>query len=141
MAVNVNPYLQFRGTAREAMEFYASVLGGEATFATFGEFGLNQRPEDADLVMHSQLVIEGRAFLMASDAPEGMALPESSSIAVALFGGSEDLAQMTRQWEQLSDGGTIVEPLVQAPWGDHFGMVTDRFGTFWMVNIGGDQQA
>ncbi|GMA30783.1 VOC family protein [Litorihabitans aurantiacus] len=140
MTINVNPYLQFRDTARAAMEFYADVFGGEATVSTFGDFGLAQDPADADKVMHSQLVIDGRAWLMASDTPASMSLPEASSVAVSLFGGSEDAEVLRAQWAKLIDGGHIVEDLVAAPWGDHFGMVTDRFGTFWMVNIGADPQ-
>lgn len=140
MTVNVNPYLQFRDTARAAMEFYADVFGGEATFSTFGEFGMAEDPAEAGKIMHSQLVIDGRAWLMAADTPASMALPESSSVAISLFGGPEDDAVIREQWAKLIDGGRITEELVAAPWGDVFGMTFDRFGTYWMVNIGGAPQ-
>ncbi len=140
MTVNVNPYLQFRDTARAAMEFYADVFGGESTFSTFGDFGMAQDPAEADRIMHSQLVIDGRAWLMAADTPASMELPEASSVAISLFGGPEDEAVMREQWAKLVDGGRITEDLVAAPWGDVFGMAYDRFGTYWMVNIGGAPQ-
>ncbi|PWD49369.1 hypothetical protein C8046_00145 [Serinibacter arcticus] len=140
MSINVNPYLQFRDTARAAMEFYVDVFGGEATFSTFGDFGMAQDPAEAEKIMHSQLVIDGTAWLMAADSPASMPLPEASSVAVALFGGPEDEAVMRQQWAKLTDGGRITEDLVMAPWGDHFGMTFDRFGTYWMVNIAGTPQ-
>ncbi|WP_454295508.1 VOC family protein [Salana multivorans] len=141
MTVAVAPYLQFRDTARQAMEFYQQVLGGEATFSTLGESGMAQDPAEADKIMHSQLVKDGVAILMAADTPSSMdPPPATSSVAVSLFGGSEDAEEMHRQWDLLAEGAThVVEPLTRAPWGDEFGMVVDRFGTFWMVNIGGDQ--
>jgi len=140
MTVNVNPYLQFRDTARAAMEFYADVFGGESTFSTYAEFGMAQDPSEADKIMHSQLVIDGRAWLMAADTPASMELAESSSVAISLFGGHEDEAVIRGQWSKLIDGGRITEDLVAAPWGDYFGMTFDRFGTYWMVNIGGAPQ-
>lgn len=139
MSINLNPYLQFRGTARAAMEFYQDVFGGEATFSTYAEFGMGEAGE-ADQIMHSQLEIDGRAWLMAADAPAAMPLAESSSIAISLFGGHEDEAVIREQWAKLIDGGRITEDLVAAPWGDVFGMTFDRFGTYWMVNIGGAPQ-
>lgn len=137
MTINVNPYMQFKGNAREAMEFYHDVLGGELGLTTFGEFGMGG-PEQADLVMHSQLEIDGRAWLMGSDWVDGMDMPEPLAANVSLFGGVEDSETMKGQWAKLADGGTVVMPLEPAPWGDTFGMVVDKFGTFWQVNIGGD---
>ena len=138
MSKNLNPYLSFSGNAREAMEFYRNVLGGELTISTFAEFGMAEGPQ-ADQVMHSQLVIDGRAWLMGSDAPEGMGLPAPSAANVALFGGPEDEELLRGQYERLSEGGQVLEPLALAPWGDTFGITVDRFGTLWQVNIAGQQ--
>ncbi|ROR95574.1 PhnB protein [Salana multivorans] len=140
MTIAVAPYLQFRSNAREAMTYYRSVLGGEVGFSTFGEFGMTEDPAEADQVMHSQIVKDGVAVLMGADTPASMELPERSSIAVSLFGGAEDAEEMHRQWALLSDGAqAILEDLTKAPWGDEFGMLLDRYGTFWMVNIGSAQ--
>lgn len=143
MTINVNPYLQFPGTAKAAMEFYAQVFQVElGDVATYGAFGLAENPADADRVMHSQLVKDGHAFLMAADLPAGtpgqQGVPTS---AVSLFGGVEDAEELHRRWDLLAeDAQQVVEPLARAPWGDEFGMVVDKFGTYWMVNIGGDAQ-
>lgn len=139
MSINVNPYLQFPGTAREAMEFYASVLGGNLDLATLGDFGMAEG-EAASNVMHSQLVIDDRAFLMGADRMEGDPAPEGPVGTVALFGGVEDAEEMEKRWNALAEGATILENLAQAPWGDRFGMLIDRYNVFWMVNIGGQPQ-
>ncbi|MFS0703645.1 VOC family protein [Cellulomonas sp. 179-A 9B4 NHS] len=135
MAVVLNPYLGFRGQAREALDFYASVLGGAPTISTYGENGM-----EGDGVMHGQLDVPGGLTLMASDAPPDMQVPTESSVAISLSGGAEDGDTLRRWYEGLSAGGSNVLPLDQAPWGDWFGMFTDRFGTNWMVNIAGAPQ-
>ncbi|GEN79543.1 VOC family protein [Actinotalea fermentans] len=138
MTARLNAYLGFIDTAREAMEFYASVFGGEPTFRTFAEFGMGDPAEGAK-IMHSELETPSGFVLMCSDAPAGMAGPTGSSISLCLNSGPEDDAELRGYWDRLSDGGTVEEPLVTAPWGDTFGMCTDRFGTRWMVSIGTGQ--
>ncbi|HEX5561567.1 MAG TPA: VOC family protein [Nocardioidaceae bacterium] len=134
MSVVLNPYLSFRDNARAAMEFYQSVFGGELTVSTFAELGGAQDPSEADLVMHAQLSTE-HLTLMGSDTPSRMELPERSSISVSLSG--DDDATLRGYWDRLCEDGTVSMPLEKAPWGDSFGMCTDRFGTAWLVNISG----
>jgi len=135
MPTHLNPYLSFRDNAREAMEFYHSVFGGELNVSTFGEFGASDDPAEKDKVMHAQLESPNGLILMGADTPASMDYTEGSSISVSLSG--EDEAELTGYYEKLSAGGTIVEPLSQAPWGDSFGMFADRFGVNWLVNIAG----
>ena len=132
----LNPYLGFKGRARDAMEFYRSVFGGDLRLTTFGEFGA---PEgvDADQVMHAQLETPAGFTLMASDTPPGMDYTApNSTMTVSLSGDDQDLRGY---WEKLADGGTVTMPLEKQMWGDEFGMCVDRFGTPWMVNIGQQQ--
>jgi PhnB protein len=135
MATRLNPYLGFRDNAREAMEFYHSVFGGELDLSTFGDFEATDDPSENDKIMHGQVTAPGGLVLMGADTPNSVEYHEGSSIAVSLSG--EDHAELTGYWEKLSDGGVVQEPLSQAPWGDSFGMCVDRFGTHWMVNIAG----
>ena len=138
--VTLNPYVNFTDNAREAMEFYQSVFGGELTTSTFAEFGAAQDPADADKVMHSQLE-SGSITLMGADTPSHVEFAgTNSNISISLSGGPDDDATLRGYWEKLADGGTISEPLEVAPCGDSFGMLTDRFGTSWLVNIGGAGQ-
>ena len=138
MTSRLNPYIAFNGTARDAMEFYRSVFGGELTVSTFGESGMPAGP-GADGVMHAQLETPAGFTLMASDMPpgseDGYSAP-NGTISVSLSGDDDDLHAY---WEKLADGGTVTMPLEKQMWGDEFGMCIDRFGVSWMVNIGQQQ--
>ena len=132
MASRLNPYIGFEGNARQAMELYKGVFGGDLTVSTFGEFGAENSP-DADKVMHSQLETDRGFTLMASDTPSEMGRTPGDNITISLSG--EDGGELRGYWEKLSDGGNVTMPLEKQMWGDEFGMVTDRFGIPWMVNI------
>lgn len=136
MTSRLNPYLSFRDNAREAMEHYQRVFGGDLRMNTFGEFG-NPDPQVADLIMHAQLETNQGFTLMASDTPPGMEFTPGTTMAVSLSG--DDADDLRRWWEQLADGGNVTMPLEKQMWGDEFGMCVDRFGTSWMVNIGQPQ--
>lgn len=140
MTSRLNPYISFGGNAREAMEFYRGVLGGELTVTTYAEGGMAPGPDNADKVMHSQLETPAGFTLMAGDAVAGTPGQAASGVQISLSGDAEADAELTGYFEKLASAGTIVEPLVSAPWGDKFGMVTDPFGILWMVNIAGEQQ-
>lgn len=130
----LSPYLNFRAQAREAMEFYRSVLGGELTVSTFGEYGVGGETE-ADGIMHGQLVTEDGLVLQGSDVPSSLGFEEGRRITVSLFGDASEAELLRHRFAGLSDGGEVTQPLEPAPWGDEFGMLTDRFGIGWMVNI------
>jgi PhnB protein len=132
MASTLNPYINFKDTAREAMEFYQAALGGELTISTFGDFGDKDAPE-ANLVMHSNLTTPSGFILMGSDTPPGMDASVSGGFAVSLSG--DDEAELRGYWDKLAAGGEVTVPLEKQMWGDTFGMVTDKFGIDWMVNI------
>lgn len=134
----LNPYLSFKDNARTAMEFYKTVFGGDLTVSTFGEGQMAQDPAEKDLVMHSQLVVPNGYWLMGSDTPAHMGAPNANG-TVSLSG--DDEASLKGYWDKLSAGGSIMMPLEKAPWGDSFGMLTDKFGISWMVNIGAAPQA
>jgi PhnB protein len=135
VTVRLNPYIGFDGEAREAMEFYKSVFGGELTTSTYAEGGMAGDPADNDKIMHSMLVAGAGLVLMGSDAPAGMPRDEGSRITVSLSG--DDETTLRGYWDGLMQGGSVTVPLERAPWGDSFGMCTDRYGINWMVNITG----
>ncbi len=135
MSVQLNPYLSFRDNAREAMEFYSTVFGGTLTVSTFKDFQASSDPSEDDLVMHSQLEGEHGVVFMASDTPSRMEYQPGSTFSMSLSGDDEGVL---RGWfDELADSGTVTMPLDKAPWGDLFGMVTDRFGITWLVNVSG----
>ncbi|MCX5046525.1 VOC family protein [Aldersonia sp. NBC_00410] len=134
MASRLNPYISFRDTARQAMEFYQSVFGGELAVNTFGEFGGGEGPL-ANLIMHSQLETDAGFTIMGADTPEEMPYDPGNNITVSLSG--DDAELLRGYWAKLSQGGTVTVPLEKQMWGDEFGQCTDKFGVPWMVNISG----
>ncbi|WP_432981747.1 VOC family protein [Dactylosporangium sp. CA-233914] len=132
MATRLNPYINFRGNARQAMEFYQSVFGGELRMNTFGEYGSDESVV-ADQIMHAQLETPAGYTLMASDTPANMPLNPGDHITISLSG--DDAEQLRGYWGKLSAGGKVSMPLEKQMWGDEFGSCTDQFGIQWMVNI------
>jgi PhnB protein len=133
MTVRLNPYLGFRDTAREAMEFYHSVFGGELTLTTFAEFDASPDPSEQDKIMHGMLETQDGLVLMGADTPNSMEYTPGGGFSVSLSG--DDDAALRSYWDALSGSGTVSVPLEKAPWGDTFGMCVDRFGVSWLVNI------
>jgi PhnB protein len=136
----LNPYLNFRGEAKEALEFYRSVFGGELTVSSFADLGMEDVPEaERGFVMHGQLETPAGFTLMASDVPSHMEyVVGTNQFSISLSGPSDDDAQLRGYWQKLGEGASITEPLATAPWGASFGMLTDRFGINWLVNISAD---
>jgi PhnB protein len=133
MPAIMNPYLSFRDQAAEALAFYQGIFGGEVETTSYGEGGMSQDPTEADKVMHGLLTSGAGFVLMASDTPASMGVPSGSAISLSLSGDEEPV--LRGWWDALTADGTIVLPLETAPWGDQFGMCTDRYGIDWMVSI------
>jgi len=137
MSSKLNPYISFKDNARQALEFYYSVFGGKLTMNTFKDFQASQNPAEENLIMHGQLDTENGFTLMAADTPSYMTYEPGKNISISLSGENE--AELRGYYQKLSAGGTIAQPLEKAPWGDTFGMFTDKFGIDWMVNIAGQK--
>jgi PhnB protein len=128
----LNPYISFSDQARQALEFYRGVFGGELSLNTFGESGMDAGP-DGDKIMHGQLETPAGYTLMVSDTPAGMERTVGSHMSISLSGDDGD--ELRGYFQKLADGGTVTMPLEKQMWGDEFGMCVDPFGVAWMVNI------
>ncbi len=136
MTIGLVPNLQFDGKAREAVEFYHRVFGGELGLMTFEQGMGDTDPATSGRVMHSSLYLDRGVHLMVSDVPPGMERDTNGTLSLSsddAAGG--DAEQLTSWWELLQEDAVVTMPLEQAPWGDHFGQLTDKFGVKWMVNI------
>ena len=136
MPSRLNPYISFDGTAREAMDFYRDVFGGELSVMTFGQMG-DPSAAGADKIMHGMLETDSGLTLMGADTPPGTEHNPGNNIAVSLSGDDGD--ELRGYWQRLSSDGNVTVPLEKQMWGDEFGMCVDRFGIAWMVNIGQPQ--
>jgi PhnB protein len=131
--MRVNPYLTFNGNCEEAFKFYAKVLNAKID-AMLPHAGTpaeeHVSPEWRNKIMHACMSI-GDTKLMASDAPSEH-FDESKGISVALH--PKTPAEAERIFSALSEGGTVKMPIQETFWATRFGMLTDRFGTPWMIN-------
>jgi len=131
MASRLNPYLNFNGNARQALEFYTGVFGGNLTLSTFADFG--RTDSDADKIMHGQLDTEAGYTIMAADIPSEMGTSPMAGFSVSLSG--DDADALRGYWDKLSASGTATMPMQKQVWGDEFGMCVDKFGVSWLVDI------
>jgi PhnB protein len=135
MTTHLNPYIGFKNNARQAAEFYHSVFGGDLLINTFAELHASQNPGEDDLIMHSALTIPGGLTLMMSDTPDRMEYKPGTNISVSLSGDRVDEEVLTGYWNKLTEGANVTMPLSTAVWGDSFGMLVDKFGITWLLNI------
>jgi PhnB protein len=132
MVSRLNPYLNFSGNAREALEFYREVFGGELRISTYGEFGTRE-PDQADHVMHGMLETPSGYTIMASDTPPNMTTTIGNNVVCSISGDDSD--ELHGYWDRLAGSGMVSVPMDKQVWGDEFGACVDRFGVEWMVNI------
>ena len=145
MTVTATTHLNFHGDARAALDFYAAAFDGTATASTYAQFGMPADAPGADRVVYGVVVAPSGFAVMAYDAP-GTTAPRVAGTTTRENGtttttepffvalGVETLDEANRYWERLADGATVVEPLAASAWSPGFGMLTDRFGTPWMIN-------
>ena len=125
----LNPYLQFGGNAREAMETYRDIFGGTLDVNLFADFPMGDGPAPEG-VMHAQLQTDDGITLMGSDSAPGQPVDPNGWVSIS---GHED---KLRDWfARLSEGGKVIMPLEKQMWGDEYGQCVDRFGISWMVNV------
>ncbi|MGY5882960.1 VOC family protein [Modestobacter lacusdianchii] len=134
MSVQTTTHLNFRGDARAALEHYRSVFGGDLAVVTYADAGAVQDPAEADQVMWGQVAAESGFRVMAYDVPGSLPYaPGERPFFVSVRG--EDADEVTRYWQALSEGATVVQPLAPAGWAPLYGMLTDRFGVTWVLDV------
>ncbi len=133
MAQEIAPYVNFQGKCQEALKFYQSAIGGELEMSKFGADGKLlpvEGPEDQ--VMHGVLKADG-ATIMASDGMPDFPPTVGDNVALALSG--KDEAKLSAAFDKLAAGGNVKQPLTDAPWGDKFGFLEDKYGITWMIDV------
>jgi PhnB protein len=132
--MQMNPYLTFKGQCETAFKFYEKVLGGKivAMMPHEGTPAADHVPAEwRGKIMHARLVLDDDRVLMGSDAPPGMQ-EEMKGFSVTL--GVDKPAEAERIFHALAEDGTVRMPIQETFWATRFGMLTDRFGTPWMIN-------
>ena len=135
--MQVQPYLFFDGRCEEAVEFYQKTLGAEVTMLMRYKDCPDPPPPgvippgSANKVMHTSFRI-GDTTVMASD---GQCVGQPSFQGFSLSLTVPDEAEAERLFAALADGGQVHMPLTKTFFSPCFGMVADRFGVGWMVNV------
>jgi PhnB protein len=149
VSITTTTHLNFRGTARAALDFYQSVFGGRVIAATYADFGMPQDAPGADKIVFGQLESDSGFRVMAYDVPRqddpnpavaagSTTRSNGTTITDRTFFLSvrgDTLDEVTSYWNGLSDGADVVEPLAASAWSPGFGMLTDRFGVTWVIDI------
>ncbi|TDQ54378.1 VOC family protein [Actinorugispora endophytica] len=148
MSVNAVAHLNFHGQARAALEFYQSVFGGQTTIATYGDFGMPAEAPGAANVVFGQVVADNGFRVMAYDVPgEGAPIAQGAPTTRRENGTTiteepfflsvrgETVEEVGALWERLAEGAKVIEAFGPAQWAPAFGMLTDRFGITWVLDV------
>ncbi|WP_088289767.1 VOC family protein [Kineosporia sp. A_224] len=134
MSVTTAVHLNFRGRARDALEFYRSVFGGHLLAVTYADGHAVQRPDEADQVMWGEVRSDDGFLVMAYDVPASRDHDAGvDPVFVSVRGQDED--EIRRYWDGLCEGATVKAPLAPAGWALLYGMLTDRFGVTWVLDV------
>ncbi|MCM0638798.1 VOC family protein [Cellulomonas wangsupingiae] len=134
MAISTTTHLNFRGRAREALELYRSVFGGELASVTYAQAGAVTDPAEADQVMWGQVASPAGFRVMAYDVP-GHAAYEAGVDSVFVSVRGTDADELRGYWDALADGAMVRVPLAEAAWSPLYGMLTDRLGVTWVLDL------
>ncbi|MEV7329734.1 VOC family protein [Micromonospora sp. NPDC093244] len=147
MAITTTTHLNFRGDARRALEFYQSVFGGDLTVVAYGDFGMPKELPDADKVVFGQVTAENGFRIMAYDAPSQSPAPIAPTATTRVDGmtvtgerffvavGGDTTEEIEALWDGLADGAEIIEAYAPSQFSTGFGMLTDRFGVTWILQV------
>ncbi|SDT79238.1 VOC family protein [Actinoplanes derwentensis] len=147
MAITATTHLNFHGEARQALEFYQSVFGGNLTAVAYSDFGMPKDLPDADKVVFGQVNAENGFSIMAYDTPSqspAAAAPTATTrengltltgerFFISVSGETSD--EVSALWDKLSSGAEIVEKFGPSRFAPGFGMLTDRFGVTWILQV------
>ncbi|WP_409328531.1 VOC family protein [Trujillonella humicola] len=150
MTVQTTTHLNFTGQAREALEFYGSVFGGQVVVVTYGDAGMPADLPDAGRVLFGQVVTSTGFGIMAYDVPGAPASDGLAGVAgstrrqefrtltdrpffVSVRG--ETVDEVGALWERLAVGAEVLDAYGPSPWAPAAGMLTDRFGVTWILDV------
>jgi PhnB protein len=134
MSITTTVHLNFQDQARAALEFYQGVFGGELAVVTNADAHAVQHPADADRVLWGQVQGENGFHVMAYDVREGQSWAAGDRAFFVSVRGT-DADEVARYWRGLADGATVVQDLGPSGWSPLSGMLTDRFGVTWVLDV------
>ncbi|MEU8924369.1 VOC family protein [Kitasatospora sp. NPDC048545] len=134
MSVTTTTHLNFRGQAREALDHYRSVFGGRVTAITYEDMGNVRNENEAEWVVWGEVVGDNGFHVMAYDVPSRLPWDQGSNPFFVSVRG-DDTGEISALWQKLAEGSTVVQPLEPSPWAPLYGMLADRFGVTWVLDV------
>ncbi|MEG4217393.1 VOC family protein [Microcoleus sp. Pol14C6] len=128
-----NTYLFFDGECQAAFKFYEQCLGGKIEMMTYGDAPMSEEipSEQRDRIMHANLTVGGMVLMGSDTPPDGFKKPQGFSVNLQF----DDRVEAERIFQKLAENGTVKMPFQETFWSTSFGMLVDRFGTPWMINV------
>ena len=134
MSITTTTHLNFRGDAGAALEFYQSVFGGRIARITYADAHAVQDPAEAGQIMWGEVRADNGFHVMAYDVPGGQSYDAGDKpVFVSVRGRDGD--EITSYWKGLSAGATVIQDLGPAGWSPLYGMLRDRFGVTWVLDV------
>ena len=134
MTVITTPHLNFRGTAKGALEFYHSVFGGQLVLLTNEQTYSAEIPEEAQQIKFGQVIGENGFQVMAYDVPSSVAYDRGEkAVFVSVRGDSAE--EITELWGRLAEGSTVLSDLAPSQFSPAYGMLKDEFGVVWVLDV------
>jgi PhnB protein len=134
MTIQVTNHLNFRGEAREALEFYKSVFGGELILVTNRDAHAVEDESEADQVKFGQVTAPNGFRVMAYDVPARLPWSRGDNPFFMSVRG-ESVDEISALWAGLLEGASVVQPLAPSGWSPLYGMLVDRFGVTWVLDV------
>ena len=137
MAITTTTHLNYRHTARAALEFYQSVFGGQIALITYKDAHNVQNPDEADEIMWGQVLSDNGLHVMAYDVPSALSYDQGDKpVFVSVRGDGDSADEITSYWNGLKEGATVLADLGPAAWGAPlYGMLKDKFGVTWVLDV------
>ncbi|MEO5807308.1 VOC family protein [Devosia sp.] len=134
MTIKTTTHLNFRDQARAALAFYQSVFGGDLALISYSDAHAVQNPAEAEQIMWGQVAADNGFRIMAYDVPSALGW-NAGEIPVFVSVRGSEAAEITAYWAKLAEAATIIQPLAPAGWSPLYGMLKDRFGITWVLDV------
>lgn len=134
--MSLHAYLNFQGNAKEAMEFYAGVLGTEApSIMYFKDMPPNPDfpipPECEGWIMHGSIMYNGQLIMFSDLLPNA---PLTVGNHLSLLIDLDDVDALKKIYDKFNIKAKITMPFEETFWAQGFGSLIDQFGVEWQFN-------
>lgn len=134
MSMQTTTHLNFQGQARAALAFYQEAMQGQCMLFSYADAGAAHDTADADHIVWGQVSAPNGFRIMAYDVQAGKPWhPGENAFFVSLR--CDTVEEAATVWNRLADGAAVIHGLAPSQWSPLYGMLKDRFGVTWVVDV------